>query len=443
MIHIPVDQITFEPASMVDNAGKVFWWKGEIYRAIQKEYASFYRDLLSSGNIPGLYEAGLVTAEMTELMIDDTYPLVLRHERVPHISYCMEWSSEMLRDAAGMMCNLSMKLFDLGLTIKDAHPWNVLFHAGRPVFIDWGSIVPVNDQSSWPYEEFRSWFLLPLYLMSAGRINLVHSLQLDVTAPPQYGDVLRLLFRRIPVKDELRFILADKKTRSMNTLTKSFFHELNSLIHSIPVASNHTEWTDYEGPDRYPFTPSNEWPVRIKNIHALMQETKPATLLDIGCNKGWYSKLANLQGIDVISVDLDESSINSLYRHAKESKSAILPLYMDFCRPTPPHGLGNAYADATARLRSEMVLALAVTHHLVFKRYLSFETIARQLSAFTVKWLIVEFVPSDDYHVSKWVNDQHSWYTLDNFVKALEKYYHQIEISESTPHPRKLLFCTK
>ena len=129
--------------------------------------------------------------------------------------------------------------------------------------------------------------------------------------------------------------------------------------------------------------------------------------------------------------------------YTKQTKCNILPLILDFCRPTPPHGLVNSYQDAITRLRAEMVFALAVTHHLVFKRNLSFEAIAKQLSEFTEKWLIVEFVPADDIHVSKWIGDQHAWYTIENFIKALKKYYQQIEITESSPSPRKLLFCSK
>ncbi len=443
MSRVPTDEIIFEPASMVDGAGKVFWWKGEVFRAIRAGKDKFYRDLLSSEQLDCLFEAGLVPAEVTEHTLDD-YPLVMRHKRIPHVSYCMEWSSEMLKDAAMMICNLSRKLLGMGLTIKDAHPWNVLFHAGRPFFVDWGSIVPATGSTNWPYTEFRAWFLCPLYLMSAGRNDLAHTLLSETINPPLYADIIRLLFMRIPLIHELHFILSDRKARiKTNILDQEFFYELDKMVQSITIGTKKTEWTDYEGPDKYPLSPCNEWPARINTIYTLLQKTNPGTLLDIGCNRGWYSKLAIQQGIDVIAVDIDESSINSLYDYTKQTNCSILPLIMDFCRPTPAHGLANSYQGAIMRLRAEMVLALAVTHHLVFKRNLSFEAIAKQLSEFTGKWLIVEFVPADDIHVSNWIGDQHAWYTIENFIKALKKYYHQIEISESSPSPRKLLFCTK
>lgn len=56
---------------------------------------------------------------------------------------------------------------------------------------------------------------------------------------------------------------------------------------------------------------------------------------------------------------------------------------------------------AAGRLRCEMVLALAVTHHLVFGQGMSFELIAETMDAFSEKWLIIEFIPGNDRFVSE------------------------------------------
>jgi hypothetical protein len=95
------------------------------------------------------------------------------------------------------------------------------------------------------------------------------------------------------------------------------------------------------------------------------------------------------------------------------------------------------------RLRADFVLNLAVTHHLVFKRSLSFEAIARQLAGFTKTWLLVEFVPGDDVHVKPWMTPQHDWYTLDNFTAALRQHFARIEVLPSTPAPRVLVFAER
>jgi hypothetical protein len=94
-------------------------------------------------------------------------------------------------------------------------------------------------------------------------------------------------------------------------------------------------------------------------------------------------------------------------------------------------------------LSCEFVLALAVVHHLVSKQYLNFGQIARTFSLFSQKWLLVEFMPPDDEWVQNWLTPEFSWYTLENFISELSNYFKDIEVLESYPSPRKLLFCKK
>jgi hypothetical protein len=90
-----------------------------------------------------------------------------------------------------------------------------------------------------------------------------------------------------------------------------------------------------------------------------------------------------------------------------------------------------------------MVLALALTHHLVFKRGLAFEDIAERLAAFTRKWLVVEFVPANDRYVSEWMNERFAWYHLEGFTTALQAFFRRIEVLDSFPPPRVLLSCER
>jgi hypothetical protein len=121
----------------------------------------------------------------------------------------------------------------------------------------------------------------------------------------------------------------------------------------------------------------------------------------------------------------------------------ILPLVMDVCAPTPAHGLAAAYPAAGERLQADLILALALTHHLVFKRRLSFATIAQQLSVFSKRCLVTEFVPAEDEHVRRWTSAEFSWYRLEGFLDALRPLYRKIEILESSPAPRVLVACER
>ena len=101
---------------------------------------------------------------------------------------------------------------------------------------------------------------------------------------------------------------------------------------------------------------------------------------------------------------------------------------------------------AADRLSCELVMALAVTHHLVFKLGLNFELIAEAMDAFSERWLIVEFVPADDLYVSEWIQKNPSkadWYNLENFLEGLRQYFQVRCVTESYPTPRQLVLCEK
>src|SRR5215469_9973729 len=93
-------EVDFHPRSGLDWSGRVFWWKGGLYRAIKSERVSFYEQLLSAGFIRDLVQRQLlIDTELTDLELDG-YGLVLRHRTVPFVSYCYEWCGEMLKTAA-------------------------------------------------------------------------------------------------------------------------------------------------------------------------------------------------------------------------------------------------------------------------------------------------------------------------------------------------------
>lgn len=351
----------------------------------------------------------------------------------------------MLKDAALLLCNLSIELFAGGLTFKDAHPWNILFDGGRPLFVDWGSIGPLEEQPAWPYAEFRDRFVFPLYLMAAGRSSMARTFMVDIMNRPSRGDVYRLLLGRISPRLLLRYWLNDLDLmKACHQVNQRFLQALRRTIEAIPLVEQTTEWTEYEGPDgRFSHHSCEEWPAKIRNVYHLLQRLQPHTVLDVGCNRGWFSQLAAQHGAQVIAIDIDEPSITRLYRRTQKTGLSILPLVMDICSPTPPHGVARGYPAAEDRLQAELVMALAITHHLVFKKGLTFELISKQLALFTGKWLVVEFIPPEDRYVSQWVDERFAWYNLEGFIEALQVFFTRIGILDSSPPPRLLLWCER
>jgi hypothetical protein len=173
--------------------------------------------------------------------------------------------------------------------------------------------------------------------------------------------------------------------------------------------------------------------------------------------------LAARLGASVVAVDVDEASIDSLYVAARREGLDILPLAVDLAAPLPDryaqefenepslsHIGGDAplYNAAPARLRCEMVIALAIVHHLALGQGLDFGRIASMLSTLANGSVCVEFVDISDamiraepsfFPAREAAPHSFGWYTLDNFVAALRPYFPHVEIQPSHPETRSLV----
>src|ERR1041385_1142121 len=134
--HISYAELKFHPHSFADPDGRLFWLDGGLYRAISHEKTPFFAQLFQNGIISELINRGiLVGSEPTEHVLDG-YGMVLRHTAVPFVSYPNEWCSAMFKDGALAYLDLLKELVQKGLTLKDTHPWNLVFDGVRPVYVD-------------------------------------------------------------------------------------------------------------------------------------------------------------------------------------------------------------------------------------------------------------------------------------------------------------------
>ena len=191
---IPPAEINWISDSFVDPSGRVFEWQGEIYRMINSRHTPFWQSLFDKGIVQELVRRQLlVSSELTEYTLD-VDELVIRHQRIPVVSYCFEWSPGMLKEAALLTLELCIRLAEKELTLQDGHPWNILFDGNHPVFVDLGSITPVRPDILWaPYQQFCNFFLFPLYLYSANCDRLARWLLRDYLYGVTDGDALTAL----------------------------------------------------------------------------------------------------------------------------------------------------------------------------------------------------------------------------------------------------------
>ncbi len=204
----------------------------------------------------------------------------------------------------------------------------------------------------------------------------------------------------------------------------------------------------------YSLAARDAWLDKQKNVYKILQEYSPKSVLDIGANTGWFSMLAEYLGPNVIATDIDEASVDILYNCAKEQNLNIEALVMPFERLLD-HG--------SDRLKSDMVLCLALVHHLVFASGLKLEEIFDVLSKLTKHVLVLEYVDLTDKalnygltHVDFWRNETdfkkalkilqnyaNKSYNLPTILEVGEKYFSSVKILDSHPHTRKLIVFIK
>lgn len=473
MSTIPESEAEF-PLKARDPNGRIFWWKGDLYRALPGARAQFYEDLFRRGVIDKLVSQGfLIETERTSFQMEG-YPLILKHRSLPFITYPQEWPAMMLKDAALQVADMMAALGENGLTLQDPGPLNLLFDWTHPVWVDFGSIVSAGPQKTGAAAaHFRQWFLPPLRLQSAGHGRLARWLLQSSEYPALQQEVADLARR--PAAPSLRSrcrsagrlvmnagwrmtppslrplaakpvglvrALASRTAPSPDVSPLAAARQLRREAESITIPLPQTEWADYlkEFP---PLTPSPDWSLKRRTVHRVLSDLRPTSVLEIGSNRGWYSQLAASLGSQVLAFDVDETALTQLYLDARATSQKIIPLVMNFKFFTPAVGyFCRTRPAANDRLRCDMAMAIALTHHLVFKQHLRFESITEGLDLFTKKWLLVEFKPRTNKHVSRWWTEEYSWYTLENLVAALGRRFNSTTVLYSEAESA-LLLCQK
>lgn len=458
-------ELNIDPSSYVDPNGRVFTADNEIYRLLHPDYTDTAKDLFSKGIVERLTGKGLLID--SKILDTDADTLILHHRRIDFASYCVEWPFLLLKKAALQTLQICIEILPDDMFLQDAHPWNIFFEGTNPVFIDFTSMVRAESNVLWPaYQQFCQFFLFPLYLYSNNQGKVARALLHDYLNGVGYRDFEKLvptsfklthplmyLKRIVPEKlgamanrserVNSKVILTSKGMYSSSTKLKSdrlrFYNDLLSDVEAIEIPGEKTRWTNYYEDE------AKELKLKLELVSATIERLKPVTVLDVGCNTGEFSVVAAQAGASVVSFDNDETCVEKLARKADELSLHILPLVMDFSNPTPSFGWSaQQFPAAPNRFKSEMVMALALIHHLVFHQRQSFERIIEGLQQYMGKWLIIEFVDMQDSYIQRWSTNfgRFDWYTRGNFETTLKSHFQTVEFIGSVTETRHIYVCT-
>lgn len=473
---IPPDEQRWLTDSFVDPNGRVFEWRGEIYRMLEPEYAARWKNLENQGAIAALIQDGLlVESELTNL-VTESGKSVLRHRRVPVVSYCYEWVPAMLKDAALVTLDLCIRLAEKGLTLQDGHPWNVLFDGTKPVYIDASSIVPARDDILWaPYQQFCNFFLFPLYLYAAGRDHVARWLLRDYLGGVSDDDLLAALpvafklrhprrtmgvaiprlvgrlFERLPEDLRQRFLSISKAANSGPGHTKlklKFLGSLRDKIDSLKLKGGTSHWSRYYGSTDKTYFQTDlspgDWREKYQAVAKILAERRPQSVLDVGSNTGHYSALAASRGARVTACEADIDALALCHEQAKKNKSNILSLAINVFSVSPTPGRGGISCPAPLeRLSSDFVMGLAVIHHAVAIQRLPVWRIGDIFAALSNRWLLLECVPPLKPKIGASAVPGLDDYTAEDLEACLKRHFCSVARLPSYPEERKLFLCEK
>ncbi len=440
-------------ASFRDPNGFLFSRGGILYRQVNRKYEREYARLMESGLYAKLVKAGLLIPheEVDQAPAEKVACFkVVQPERVPFISYPYEWSFGQLKDAALATLSIQRRALKLDMSLKDASAYNIQFVRGKATLIDTLSFEIYKEGQPWvAYRQFCQHFLAPLALMAWKDVRLNQLLRAYIDGVP-----LDLASELLPWKTRLNFGLAthihlhasaqrryageEVKSRG-GTMTRqamtNLIESLDMTVRKLEWKPGGTEWGNY-----YEITNYSDAAFEHKKelIRSWAERVQPAMVWDLGANTGVFSRVAREKAPCVISFDIDPTAVEQNYRRVKEEKTdGLLPLLLDLTNPSPAIGWANRERESFGeRGPADMVLALAVIHHLAISNNVPLPQLA-DFFAETGKWLVIEFVPKSDSQVQKLLasrEDIFPNYTREGFEAAFReqfKFREAVEVRES------------
>jgi hypothetical protein len=402
-------------ASFRDPNGHVVRRGNDLFRVVHPRAQQALAAYMASGLHEELISAGLlVDHEDLGLRVDWAPPgwQVLRVGHILDVSYASEWSFSQLRDAALLTLNIQSRALRKGWSLKDATSFNVMFRGSQPVFIDTLSFELSDGAEAWvAYRQFCEHFLAPLALLKfrGASVAALWSSQIE-------GVPLALASSLLPLRTWVQFGLLThihlharagrgavgdaaakaQVVRRVSGFLARLTESLSAAVEALSPPVSLSSWTEYRHSNTY-----TDPDARLKQEFVLGAAKQIGTqrALDLGSNDGFYSKLLIEQGIDVIAVESDAACCEKIYLRSRceTGLSGLLTLHVDLTNPSSSHGWGHVERSSWVQRvgRVDLVLALALIHHISISRQVPYERIAAFFATLG-EYLIIEYVPPDD-----------------------------------------------
>lgn len=429
----------------IDELGKILFYNNRVFRAINDNYIDQVKDMFNSGLIEEITNKNLFPKTWVSDISIDGYSLVLEHEKIIHWNYPYEWSFNMLKDAGLVILEVNKIAKKYGYQIKDGHAYNVVFNMNKAQYVDFGSFIKIDsekDQSWISYSLFYNRLYTPLFLWSKGYQNIARNIFLMRSNNDEFefykikhpvlsfigrrklytffNNIRRVsLSSRSNIIEKINHPIKQKLLLIIHYLFKNYFSiiKLEDEIKSFIKPAETSMWSDYH--NTIDFSRENTF-IRIIEIINDLKDAK--SLIELASNQGKFAELIlkSTHIEKVIGTDYDKEAVDIMYTNNK-NRDNFLPLLFDMVRTNGRKCDEYLYK----RIKSDVVLALAVTHHLLLSQDISIDFIFKTMKKLTSKYIIVEFMPLGLYsgdldNIPPLPNFYKVEWFRDNFVKYFD-----------------------
>jgi len=436
--------VTRTHSSFRDPAGVLVLEEDRGVRTVKAEWAADTLAFLRSSVARKWTESGrFIASEVLEEPRAGS-PLRLMHPRVFFPSYPWEWTPAQLGAAAELTLDLCEDLVDAGWILKDATPMNVLFEGTRPVFVDVLSVErrDAEDPLWLAYGQFVRTFLLPLAAYRKLGWPLSATLgRRDGYEPEDLYNVLGKWERlRAPWRSLVTLpVLLSRRAKNRplpgmrrspqlaQATLKRTLRSLRRSLRGLKDAPGDSRWSSY--PQAATHYSAGDHERKLRFVREAVLFAQPRRVLDIGANTGVFSRLAASTGASVVAWDSDVAATERACLEALQTGADVTPLVADFARPTPAAGWNNQETLSLldrSRQRFDMVMMLAVLHHLLARDQIPMEEVAKLARELTHGWLLVEWVGPQDNKFQELSNGRDSLFkdlTEERFLACFSRYF--------------------
>ena len=375
--------------------------------------ADWFRERVATGSVP---ESRWLAAAPAGLPGGEEFRW-LEHAPLRFPCYPHEITASQLHAAARLTLSLARDALDDGWLLKDASAWNVLFDQGRPVFCDILSFVPADATGLWPaYAQFHRHFIIPLLMHRhlGVRTSRLFLSRRDGIEPEDARRMIRglsawrqpaleavtlpaLLGRRgAPAGGRQR---ARTDRRLNRYLLARTYDRLEGHLQGLAPRTprSRSKWSDYETErDHYSAAGLD---AKRSFVRQTLADPAISSVLDLGCNTGEFSLLAESLGKQVVAADYDEQSLETLLQRLRNGDSRIQPMLLDVGRPTPAVGWMNEEVPGIiTRIagRFDCIMMLGLIHHLLVSERATLAGVVQLLESLAARRVIVEWVERHD-----------------------------------------------